>query len=133
MQTFIHKIRVRYAECDRMGFVHHSVYALYYEEARTEMMRSLGITYKELEDEGIIMPVKSMGFDFKRAAHYDDLISIRITLEEISGVRCKFTYEISNQNGQHLSNGFTELFFARKSDLRPQKLPEVLSRLLDHK
>jgi acyl-CoA thioester hydrolase len=127
MHTFSHKIRVRYAECDRMGFVHHSVYALYFEEARTEMMRKMGITYKELEDSGCIMPVKSMGFEFKKAALYDDLIEINIQLENISGVRCRFVYEIRNQDGQHLSSGFTELFFARKSDLRPQKLPAILS------
>ena len=56
--AFIHHIRVRYAECDRMGFVHHSNYALYFEEARTEYLRSLGVNYKQLEDEGIIMPLR---------------------------------------------------------------------------
>ena len=76
-----HKIRVRYGECDRMGFVHHSVYALYFEEARTEILRNAGITYKEMEDEGLIMPVRSMGMTFKKAAKYDDLLEIHVRIE----------------------------------------------------
>jgi acyl-CoA thioester hydrolase len=103
MKSYSHKIRVRYAECDRMGFVHHSVYALYFEEARTEIMRRMGISYKELENDGFIMPVRSMGFDFKKAAHYDDLLEIEVSVENVSGVRCKFLYNILNEAEELLS------------------------------
>ncbi len=119
-----HKIRVRYHECDRMGFLHHSVYAVYFEEARTEILRSRGITYKEMEDEGIIMPVRSMKFLFKKAAIYDDLLTVRVSILGEPKVRMTFKYEIYNQNGDFLSDAETELFFVNKSNMRPMALPE---------
>lgn len=124
--VYTHKIRVRYAECDQMGFVHHSVYALYLEEARTEQMRSKGITYKEVEANGLIMPVKSMHFEFKKAARYDDLLSIEVWIAEKPSIRCTFQYKIINQDGELLSTATTEMFYARKSDLRPVKIPQEI-------
>lgn len=126
-----HKVRVRYGECDSMGFVHHSVYALYYEEARTELMRTVGLTYKEFEDSGIIMPVKSMHIDFSKAALYDDVISIEVKLEKITGVRCWFAYKSYNQNNILLNTGSTVLFFADKQTYKPIKLPPGLIELLN--
>lgn len=128
MEKLSHKIRVRYAECDSMGFVHHSVYALYFEEARTEIMRKMGISYKELEHSGILMPVRSMTYHFKKAAVYDDMLEIRVKLEDIAGVRCRFTYETFNQHGELLNTGDTVLFFVKKENMRPVKLPAELSR-----
>lgn len=122
--THSHQIRVRYAECDRMGFVHHSIYALYFEEARTEILRKQGITYKDLEDDGILMPVRSMQFQFFKAGKYDDLLTIEVKISYPPQVRCNFEYRTLNQNGELLNTGETELFFVRKSDLRPIKLPE---------
>ena len=119
-----HQIRVRYAECDRMGFVHHSIYAQYFEEARTEILRKKGITYKDLEDAGIIMPVRSMKFDFKKAGRYDDLLTIEVEIVGVPEIRCIFAYRTLNQHGELLNTGETELFFVRKEDLRPIKLPE---------
>ena len=119
-----HKIRVRYHECDRMGFLHHSVYAVYFEEARTEILRSRGITYKEMEDEGIIMPVRSMNFIFKKAALYDDLLTIRVSIIDEPKVRMTFKYEIFNDKNEFLSEAETELFFVNKSNMRPMQLPE---------
>lgn len=128
---FNHKIRVRYAECDRMGFVHHSNYALYFEEARTEFLRNKKITYKELEDEGIIMPVRSMGFSFFYAAKYDDLLTIEVTIPENPSVRIKFTYRVFNQNSELLSEGFTELFFVHKSTMKPIRISkELLEKMI---
>ncbi|MCC7299165.1 MAG: acyl-CoA thioesterase [Bacteroidia bacterium] len=126
MHIFNHKIRVRYAECDQMGFVHHSVYAVYFEEARTESLRGIGITYKEFEDSGIIMPVRSLNITFKKAALYDDLLDIQVTLHQPEGIRCLFEYETRNQNNELLNTATMELFFARKADLRPMKLPAEL-------
>ena len=114
---------MRYAECDSMGFAHHSVYATYYEEARTEIMRSLGLNYKSMEDSGIIMPVRKMSFEFKKAAFYDDLLHISVFLDRVEGIRCSFHYEIRNEKGDLLNTGSTELFFAQKSTLKPIKLP----------
>ncbi len=129
--AFIHQIRVRYAECDRMGFVHHSNYALYFEEARTEYMRSLGISYKELEDEGVIMPLRSMHHEFLKAARYDDLLSIEVSvLGEIS-VRCQFAYRVSNQEGTLCCTGQTDLFFVQKESLKPMRIPASLKTLFE--
>jgi acyl-CoA thioester hydrolase len=128
---FNHKIRVRYAECDRMGFVHHSNYALYFEEARTEYLRDKKVTYKELEDEGIIMPVRSMGFSFYYAAKYDDLLTIQVTVPDNPTVRLKFTYKVYNQLDELLSEGFTELFFVNKTTMKPIRVSkELLARMV---
>jgi acyl-CoA thioester hydrolase len=109
-----------------MGFLHHSVYALYLEEARTEQMRSKGITYKEMEDNGLIMPVRSMHFEFKKAARYDDLLSVEVWIPEKPLLRCTFHYRILNQHGELLSTATTEMFYARKTDLRPVKVPQEI-------
>lgn len=124
--VYTHKVRVRYAECDQMGFLHHSVYALYLEEARTEQMRSKGITYKEMEDNGLIMPLRSMSFEFKKAGRYDDLLDIEVWVAEKPTIRCTFHYRIINQHGEELSTATTEMFYARKSDLRPVKVPQII-------
>jgi len=124
--VYIHKVRVRYAECDKMGFVHHSNWALYFEEARTEQMRANGITYKDMEDDGLIMPVKSMNIDFKRAGRYDDLLSIEIWIEGIPEIRCTFMYKTYNQHGELLNTASMVMFYARKSDLRPVKIPSII-------
>jgi len=124
MPFYEHKIRVRYHECDRMGFLHHSVYAVYFEEARTEILRDRGITYKEMEDEGIIMPVRSMKFLFKKAAIYDDLLTVRVSVLGEPKVRMVFKYEIYNDNEEFLSEAETELFFVNKSNMRPMALPD---------
>jgi acyl-CoA thioester hydrolase len=129
--VFNHKIRVRYAECDRMGFVHHSNYALYFEEARTEYLRDKKVTYKELEDEGIIMPVRSMGFSFYYAAKYDDLLTIEVNVPDNPTVRLKFTYKVYNQLDELLSEGFTELFFVNKTTMKPIRVSkELLERMI---
>jgi acyl-CoA thioester hydrolase len=122
--VYEHFIRVRYAECDRMGFVHHSNYAMYLEEARTEILRSKGITYKEMEDDGIIMPVRSMSFQFIKAARYDDLLRINVEIVGETNVRCDFRYEIYNQDNVLLTHATTEMFFVNKQNLRPMRLPE---------
>jgi acyl-CoA thioester hydrolase len=127
--AFTHPIRVRYAECDRMGFVHHSNYALYFEEARTEYLRSLGVNYKQLEDEGVIMPLRSMHHDFIKAARYDDLLSIEVKLVGEVGVRCQFQYKVVNQEGVHCCNGMTELFFVNRDSMRPMRIPDSLKHL----
>lgn len=130
IRYYEHKIRVRYHECDRMGFLHHSVYAVYFEEARTEILRARGITYKEMEDEGIIMPVRSMKFLFKKAAIYDDLLTVRVSIIGEPKVRMLFKYEIYNEQGDFLSEAETELFFVNKANLRPMALPsKFLSKM----
>jgi len=114
-----------------MGFVHHSNYALYFEEARTEYLRSLGVNYKQLEDEGIIMPLRSMHHDFIKAARYDDRLSIEVSLMGEVGVRCLFGYKVVNQEGVHCCSGLTELFFVNRESMRPVRIPEYLKPLFE--
>ena len=124
MFSFETKIRVRYAETDKMGYVYYGNYATYFEVARVEALRSLWIHYKKMEDDGIIMPVYSMDIQFKRAAKYDDLIEIKVTMVGVPALKCSFEYEVFNQNQELLCTSQMTLFFARKSDLRPIRLPK---------
>ena len=114
-----------------MGFVHHSAYVLYFEEARTEAMRNMGLNYKDMEDAGIIMPVRSFNIDFIKAGRYDDLLRIEVIISQKPSVRCHFEYRTYNQHGEHLNSGYTELFFVKKDNLRPTPLPAFFAELIE--
>ncbi len=113
-----------------MGFAHHSVYALYLEEARTETLRKRGISYKKMEESGVIMPVKSMQFQFFAAARYDDLITIEIEWKYERNLIVIFQYEIKNEEDKLLCKASTELFFAKKDTLRPIRIPKEIIALM---
>lgn len=128
---YVHKVRVRYAECDQMGFVHHSAFILYFEEARTEAMRSIGLIYRKMESDGILMPVKHMEVSYKKAGHYDELLTIEVIIPEKPIIRCRINYNTFNESGDLLNTAVTELFFVKKSNLRPCPLPEHYSAKMD--
>lgn len=88
-----HKLRVRYAETDKMGYVYYGNYATYFEVARVEALRSLGLDYKSMEDNGIMLPVLEYSIKFYKPAYYDDELVIRLTMNEISGSRIHFEFE----------------------------------------
>ena len=90
-------IRVRYGETDQMGFVYYGVYAMYYEVARVESLRQLGLTYKEIEAMGVIMPVLENRSKYFAPGRYDELLKIVTTVREKPGVRIRFEYEIFNE------------------------------------
>jgi acyl-CoA thioester hydrolase len=113
------KIRVRYGETDRMGYAHHSVYALYIEEGRTELLRELGMDYKGIEDKGFIMPVSSLEIQFKRPAIYDEVLTIVSRLKEKPGVRVDFEYEIYSEEAELLCTAKTRLVFANAVTGKP--------------
>ena len=120
-----HKIRVRYAETDQMGIVHHSRYALYMEEARTESMRAIGIPYSELEKEGIILPLVSMQNRFIAPALYDDILVVKTIIKEIPQVKFSIDYEIYKENKLiNVSN--TTLVFVNKATMKPMRCPDSL-------
>ena len=125
MFSFKHHIRVRYAEIDQMGYVYYGNYATYYEEARTEMLRSTGVSYKELEDMGVMLPVTDLNCKFIKAAKYDDLVTINIYIREKPGIRIKFEYELFNEAGELLNTGYTQLVFVDMERGRPCKPPQV--------
>jgi len=121
-------IRVRYGETDRMGYVYYGHYAEYFEVGRTEMLRSLGMTYKTMEDSGIILPVRSMSINFKIPAQYDDLLHIKTYLKSFPEVKLDFYYEITNDKNQLLCSGNTVLVFV---DAKTKKVLRAPANFLD--
>ena len=119
-----HRIRVRYGETDKMGVVHHSVYPLYFEEARTELMRALGYAYADLEREGTLFPLTDIGIRFKRGARYDELLELHARLTELSAVRFRIDYSVLLPGtGELLAEGYTK-HASTNVELRPRRLPE---------
>lgn len=131
MFVFENQIRIRYAETDKMGYVYYGNYAAFYEVARTEMLRSTGISYKELEDMGVMLPVTNLQIKYFQPAKYDDVITIKTSIKERPNVRIQFDYEIYNQDKKLLNTGFTELVFVDIQKNRPCKAPAIFQEKMD--
>jgi len=114
-----------------MGYVYYGHYAAYFEVARVESLRQLGMTYKELEEMGIIMPVLENHSRFIAPALYDDELKIVTTIREKPGVRIRFEYEISNSKDQLIHKGETLLAFINKTSGRPCRPPEAFNKVLE--
>lgn len=113
------QVRVRYAETDQMGYVYYGNYASYFEVARVEAFRKMGVSYKSMEEEGVMMPVTEYHTRFLKPALYDDLLTIKVYIREKPGVRITFDYEVYNEQGDMLCTAATKLVFVRKKDGRP--------------
>ena len=124
------KIRVRYGETDRMGYLYYGHYAEYFEVGRTEMLRSLGLTYKEMEDTGIVLPVRSMSIQFRNPAHYDDLLTVRTCLKSLPEVKLEFYYEILNEQGGLHCKGETVLVFIDAVTRKIRKAPDYFVKAM---
>lgn len=124
-------IRVRYGETDQMAYVYYGNYAMYYEVARVESLRQLGVTYKELEESGIMMPVLENHSKFLGPARYDELLRIVTTIREKPGVKIKFEYEIFNEQNKLINQGETLLVFVDRKTGRPVRTPEMMTRVLE--
>ncbi len=126
-------IRARYAETDQMGYVYHGNYAEYYEVGRVELLRQMGIRYKDLEEQGVLMPVTSMNIKFLRPARYDDLISICTSIKEFSthSKRIKFYYELKNEQEKVLNIGEVVLAFVDKNSGKSIEVPKVIVEALE--
>lgn len=126
------KVRVRYAETDKMGYCHHGNYAQYFEMGRTELMRDLGISYKSLEDKGIMLPVLELKTKFLIPAYYDDELTIKTTLKTYPGVRITFFYETFKEDGTKINEAETTLVFVNEKTMKPIKPPVLfLDRVKD--
>ncbi len=131
MYHHVTQIRICYADVDQMGFVYYGNYPRFYEIARNETIRSLGLSYKGIEDRGIMMPVIEIGIRYKRPAHYDEIISIHTFVREIPKyVKMTFYHEIYNENGELLNEGFATLAFMQAANHHPCRIPEFLKELL---
>lgn len=123
-------IRVRYAETDQMGYVYYGHYAMYYEVARVESLRQLGISYREIEEMGVMMPVLENRSKYLAPARYDDLLRIVTKLREKPGVRIKFEYDIYNSDNTLINQGETVLVFINKATNRPCRQPAAMEKVL---
>lgn len=124
------KLRVRYSETDQMGVVYYGNYAQYFEVARVEFLRSLGFVYKELEDQGVIMPVVHYSTDYKFPAKYDDELTIVTKIVEVPTSKITFLHEVFNQEKIKICDATVILVFLDKESFRPQRTPEKLRDLL---
>jgi acyl-CoA thioester hydrolase len=122
--------RVRYRECDPMGVVYHTHYLDYFEAARTEALREMGLAYRDLEAQGVIMPVIDLSVQYKRPAYYDDLLEIRTMIAEIPRMRLAIQYEVSRrQEVDVLVTGTVSLCFIDRARNRPIPAPEQVASL----
>ena len=130
---FDYVLRTRYAETDQMGVVYYGNYPQYLELGRVEWLRSIGFTYKAMEEEGIMMPVVSLQIQYKKPALYDELITIRTKLKELPSTKIEFDYEILNEKGELLSTANTVLVFVDAKTFRPVRCPEKVLKLIKAK
>jgi acyl-CoA thioester hydrolase len=117
-------IRVRYAETDRMGLLHHANYLVYFEQGRTELLRSSGLAYRDLEDQGFLLVLTHVDVRYKSPARYDDLLTLRTTIERTTAVRIDHRYELL-RDGVLLAEGKTTLACIDREG-RVQQLPDSL-------
>ncbi len=117
---------MRYAETDQMGVVYHSNYAVFLEMGRVEWLRSYGISYKNMEENGIMLPVISLRLNFRKPAVYDDLLTVVTILVKPPTSKIEFDYEIYNQKGDLLVTANTVLGFLNTATRRPLRCPDYL-------
>ncbi|CAH8294926.1 acyl-CoA thioester hydrolase [Mariniflexile fucanivorans] len=120
------QIRVRYGETDQMGVVYHGNYALYLEMGRIEWLRKLGVSYKNMEENGVMLPVVSLCINYKKSAVYDDVINVKTQLKNMPTARIEFEYEITNEKGILLTTASTTLVFIDMKTNRPIKVPQYI-------
>jgi acyl-CoA thioester hydrolase len=129
---FIQKtsLRVRYGETDQMGYCYYGNYAQYFEVGRVEALRSFGMSYKAMEESGVMLPVSEFSVRYFAPAYYDDLLSITTKIVMLKGPRLFFEYEIQNEEGEVISVATTTLVFVSKETMRPTSPPEDFMELM---
>lgn len=126
MISFETKIRVEYHHTDQMGIVHHSNYVKFFEVARTEWLRAMGITYAEMERRGVMMPIVDVAVKYRNPALYDELISVTAFVDEAPMARMTFRYEVRGEDGREIATGSTTLGFIDSQTRRPMRAPQWL-------
>lgn len=126
MFTYQHQIRVRYGDTDQMGYVYYGNYGYYYEQARSEAIRSIGISYKQIEDSGTMMPITRMNIKYIRPAYYDELLTIKTTVPSLPNRLILFTYEVYNEKNELINEGETQLAFIDAVTKKLKTAPAIL-------
>jgi acyl-CoA thioester hydrolase len=117
-------IRIRYSETDKMGYLHHANYLNYFETGRTEMLRSMGMTYKEMEQDGILLPVLSANINYNAPSYYDDVLTVKTYMKKKPGIKVFFEYEIYNEYSLLICTGNTTLVFVDAVSRKPRRPPD---------
>jgi acyl-CoA thioester hydrolase len=117
-------LRVRYAETDRMGYAYYGNYLQYYEVGRVEALRQLGMSYRSMEEQGVMLPVYTCNVKYFKPAYYDDLLIVKTIVPELPNTRIKFDYEIFNPAGELINKGETTLVFVNMKTGKPCGAPE---------
>lgn len=125
------QVRVRYSETDQMGVVYHGNYIPYFEIGRVEWLRSMGISYRSMEESGIALPIVSLTLNYKKPARYDDLLNIKTTFKSQSSVKIEFDCEITNEKGELLTTAYFLLVFVDIKTGRPIQPPKYINELLE--
>jgi len=126
MNSYETKIRIRYGETDQMGVVYHGNYSNFLEIGRTEWLRALGVSYRQMELDGIMLPVISLSLKYKKSACYDDIICVKTILKKVPTATIEFDYEITNEQGEILTLGNTILAFINMKTNRPTRCPKFI-------
>jgi len=125
------QIRVRYSETDQMRVVYHGNYAQYFEIGRVEWLRNKGISYKWMEDNGIMLPVVSLTMNYKKPARYDELLTLKTILKNRTSVKIEFDYELYNESDELLTTGNSILVFVDMKTGKPVSPPQYLTDILN--
>lgn len=131
MLSFTTTLRVRYSEVDPSSFVYNGHYATYYEVGRTASIRSMGLSYKEIEERGVVMPLLYQNMRFHSPAFYDDLLTIKVSIKEMPKARITFFYEIYNEAGKKINSGENALAFIDRETHRPLRAPKWFLAILE--
>lgn len=123
-------LRVRYGETDQMGYCYYGNYAQYFEVGRVEAMREVGMSYKELEKQGVMLPVSEFQVKYKTPALYDDELKVLTKITSLKGVRLHFEYEIFNEKNELVCTASTTLVFVSKATMKPIQAPEKFTFLI---
>ena len=125
------QVRVRYSETDQMGVVYHGNYIPYFEIGRVEWLRNKGISYKWMEENGIMLPVVSLTMNYKKPARYDELLTLKTILKNRTAVKIEFDYELYNESEELLTTGNSILVFVDMKTGKPISPPQYISAILD--
>ncbi len=125
-------VKVRYAETDQMGVVHHGNYAQYFEIARIDWLEQFDVSYRSLEESGVMLPVYEMGTKFLKPAYFDDELEIVTHLKAIPNIKIEFEYEVFNSSKELLTKASTTLVFMDAKTRKPIACPDfILKKLKD--
>ena len=127
-----HSLRVRYGETDPMKYVYYGNYAEYLEVARVELFRSIGISYDEIENQGIWLPVSEYKIKYLKPAKYDQLLEIHTYIRKMPGVKIEFDYEIFNESKEKVTEATTTLFFLDAKSGKIMRCPEFLMDFIEN-